>query len=150
MLFLSVLCAVIGLALHSRRLPWQNLIAAALLIFASASAVEVAARAWQLPFTPLRLKDTSFWCLPIVWIAALSVSRKVAQVCFARRRGTDRYGLWILATTVVLTTVLWSVAEAIGGRFNALNIVGRLATSLILLLVIFPWLIEKRPRVAAA
>lgn len=137
--------AGVSLALHARRLPPQNLFAVALLIFGSATAAEWCARVLGFPFTPL-LWEENFWCLPMVWIGVILTSRKIAQLFFDSRRGTGNYGFWILGGTILFVAVLWVSLEAILSEIRVTNLIGRLLTSLAILLLIFPWLIEKRPR----
>ncbi|MBA4149249.1 MAG: hypothetical protein H0X66_14135 [Verrucomicrobia bacterium] len=144
---LTLLFAGAGLALHARRLPPQNLFAIALLVFGSATAVEWSAQVWGIPFTPFPLNNESFWCLPIGWIGAIMFARKIAQTFFGPRRGSSNYGLWVLTTTVLMSAAFWSLAETILAGFILLNFVGRLVTSTGILMLVLPWLIEKRPRI---
>lgn len=142
---LTVMFAALSLVLHARRLPPQNLAAIALLIFGAGAIVEWSSLTFRVPFTPLPLDKTTFWSLPLGWIGILMVSRAVAQLLFGSHRQSATYGLWVLVTTSLVSTALWSLVEATAAVFVPINALGRLVTSVAILLLIFPWLIEKRP-----
>ena len=138
--------ALAGLLLHVRRLPPQNLFAIALLLSGSAALVEWCARQWQFPFAPLPETLIGFWSLPFAWITVIMFSRRIAQVIFRACRTHANYGLFILGTTVLLSGIFWGAMESYLAEWNLLNVIGRSMAALAMLLLIFPWLIEKKPR----
>ena len=114
-----------------RSLPLQNILVISTALFFGEGVVE-----WLLE------RDLS---AVVLWLAALLAARKVTQIILRPWRLTGWYGVWLVALAAFLTALAQAAwhctVEAVALRF---------ATSVVLLIALVPWFIQKRPVTTSA
>jgi uncharacterized membrane protein len=166
-----ILAAGTTLAGLARRLPSQNVIAAAALIAVMSGMMETVSAKSGVPFGHVvysdnigaRIFDWLPWPAPLIWIVVVLNARDVTRRILRPWRKSENYGLWVLGLACVLTVFFelgfepfavvvrrywaWD-AIASGPAWYGVpwtNFAGRAAGILLVLVVITPWLINKSP-----
>ncbi len=166
--------SAITVAWQARRLPWQNLLAAAVIAILVAGLAEAVfpAAAFGFPFNERFRETVVGWrpfAAPLLWVAALFSSRLAAQVLLRRFRKHPWYGIWLALLTLALVLLFALGFDTLegGGRttheangawqattFPAVPIwqlfLWRAVLSVVMLVSVTPWLISKRPFAAGA
>jgi hypothetical protein len=153
----------------SRRLPAQNVVFAAVVALGTGGFALTVAVALGTPLAPRfdsgfggpELLRTFPWPLPIVWLIAIINARGVGQLLFRSTKGTSGYGIRVFGATALLTTLFemafqpfasnvqhywtWPASQTplLGARVP--YFVAFLLLVLVLLLMITPLLIDKKP-----
>jgi hypothetical protein len=154
------------LASLARQLPRQNVVLSAALIALTGAVVEVAGSSIgsslglqdsRQVLDPL-LRIAQLWQLPLVWIVAILNCRGVVQLILRRWRFAPSYGFWLLGGTVLLAVpvilgfarfgplLLPHFSQALSEmRLDARSVLGCAVGTFIILLVVTPGLINKKP-----
>jgi len=167
-LITATVCALLSLA---QRLPFQNVLMAAVLIFCMAALVVGIASVTAVPFGPFvysdrmgpRLFDAVPWAVPTLWIVIVVTGRGVARLIMRPWRKTNFYGFWVMGLTGVLAVVfdlgfepfavsvkhywMWrpTLSSWIWHQVPWVNFLGWFVTTLAILALTLPWLINKQP-----
>lgn len=151
--FLILLGAMSSLLTLSRRLPAQNLAAIAVIILSISGGIEFLAVKTGFPFPTLTKYEAVFrvgilpWPVPFCWLLLLLLARNLAQFSLRFWRSSPSYGFWLQGVSAFLTAVSWLVWEAGDGiEGDAAYFLVRFLISLGLLILIFPWTLDKRKR----
>jgi hypothetical protein len=168
-----VLAAVASVAALNRRLPLQNVLAAALI----AAAVGAIAHGLttipnlSVPFGPLvfnpaagaKLFNTVPWIIPVLWIVAIFNARGTARLILRPWRKVKNYGYWLIGLTAALAVAFDLALEPFACRVRhfwlwqptkisltwqgatPLNFLGWAFVSLLILAFASPSLIRKQP-----
>jgi uncharacterized membrane protein len=116
---LLIFITLTAMEFHARDLPIQNVFLAGAVI----GVVSILTHALNLftgiPFGPVfyngasgpKLVGAVPWCVPLMAIAGLLLSRSVARLALRPWRKTRKYGLRVIGLTVVLTMILDSGVE---------------------------------------
>jgi uncharacterized membrane protein len=162
---LIVLALAITLIRLARTLPWQNVIASAALISILAGIFEGA----KTGFSSVRFSYTENfghllfhkvpWPMPLLWVVILLNARDVARMILRNRRGTENYGIWVIALASLLAVSLdvglepfananhWWISSGNGGLWHGasfINFVGWAVVAFFILVTASPWLINKK------
>lgn len=155
----------------ARRLPAQNVVAAAVLIAAMAGVVGTVAAGSGIPFGARvyseLLGDKFFdllpWTVPLLWVVVLVNARGVARLIMRPWRKTNYYGYWVIGLACGLAVLLdlglepfavhargywiWQTPGAVLDWYTApwVNFLGWFVTALFILAFSTPWLINKNP-----
>ena len=132
----------------SRDLPWQNVVAASVIVGAVATVIEVFIFYFQRGSRPA---FELFWPVPLVWIIAILNARGLSRLVLLRWRSIPTYGFWLFGLTAFLATVfafVWHFFEKADGyrtfHIQGMGLVQAFGAAGALLLAL-PWLINKRP-----
>jgi uncharacterized membrane protein len=150
--FLILFAAVMTLAVYGKRLPMQNVAMIAALLFLTANGVEMLAATTGFPFQACRaIESAAFdfvrWITPLLWIVFLLNARHLAALILKSRRGLGFYGYWLIALSALLTALFWLGLDwaTTTGRLWP-GFIGRIFTGATMLILIFPWTLNKKPR----
>jgi uncharacterized membrane protein len=169
--FFLILAAGMTLAGLARRLPAQNVVAAAALIAVMSSMMEMLSAKAGVPFGHMTYSDNigpKFfgllpWPIPLIWIVVVLNARDVARRILRPWRKLENYGLWVMGLACALAVGFdlgfepfavvvrryWTWTAVAGGPVwygvPWTNFLGRAAGTLLVLVVITPWLINKSP-----
>lgn len=159
---------LLGLA---RRLPTQNVAAAASLLFVAGTILLWIAASTAFPFGPIvftevlgpRLGDTLPPTAPLVWIPILINARGIARLILKPWRKTTYYGFWVLGLAAILCGAFDIAFEPFATQTShywfwhptrlpitwystpLVHFPGRIAAAAGLLACALPWLINKHP-----
>jgi putative membrane protein len=168
---LVVLAVATLLASLTTQLPGQNVMLTSLIISFLGGGVELLGSHTGIPFGPFSYTEAIGpqllpglpWAVPMIWIAALVVSRGVARLVLRPWRHTPNYGFWLLGVTALLVVLLDLGLEPFASQVAQLwrwaplrvrlewytapfvNFLGWGVTALLILAFITPALINKRP-----
>jgi putative membrane protein len=169
---LLILALITTLLVLARTLPWQNVMAAALLIGLVSGIIQTIGLKTGMPFGRYfyasyfgpRLFHLLPWPVPCLWIVALLNSRGVARLLLRPWRNRPNPGLRVIALTCLLVVIFDAGLEPFAARLNyywtwpisgtALawygapwtNFAGWAFTALLTLVIAAPLLIDKKPR----
>ena len=160
------------LAALTRQLPVQNVLLGATIIALIGGVSHGLGAASAIPFGPFiytadagpRLLNILAWPIPLVWVVAVLNSRGVARLILRPWRKLRAYGFWLIGITVALTILfdaglepfaavvkrywLWQPTRIpiTWGGAPVTNFLGWLLTTLLILVIATPALIDKRAR----
>lgn len=169
-LFLVLGCATTLVSL-ARRLPVQNVLAAAGVITSVAGIIEIVGASTGIPFGPRiytdklgeRLFNELPWPVLLLWVVVIINSRGVARLILRPWRKTTFYGFWVIGLTCVLAVIfdldlepfatqvrrywLWHAPKTVWNWHSApwVNFLGWFVTALAALGFTTPWLLYKQP-----
>jgi hypothetical protein len=137
-----VIIVALGILIeHMRRLPLQNVLVIGLILLAVAGMIQLAGGwwwGWTFSLTPL-----------FIWLGLILVSRECAKAALSPLKGGGNYGLWLIFLASILTTVAWTGFDwLMASRFSVPDwrvFLFRWLISVGLLVVIAPWMIQKKP-----
>lgn len=167
------LAALTSVAALRRRLPWQNVLPAALiaaLIGGLAHGLS-ANPDWCLPLGPVVFNPAAGakifkavpWTVPLLWVIAIFNARGVGRLMLRPWRKAKNYGVWLIGLTVGLTVTFdlglepyaWHVKHFWRWQptkisltwqgATPLNFLGWACVSLLILVFVTPLLIRKQP-----
>ena len=159
------------LASLARRLPAQNVLLAAALIALIGGAVQTLGATTGIPFGAYIYTDnlgqqifhTLPWPMPLLWVVVILNARGVARLVLRPWRKTRNYGFQVIGLAGVLAVVfdlalepfaskvnhywIWQTPETVLAWHTApwANFLGWWLTSLLILVVVTPCLINKKP-----
>ena len=149
---LALFAAANTLATSARELPWQNVLAASVLVTLVSSASEGLAVLAGAPSARF-VAYGSTWATPLIWLVAIWNARGLARLALFRWRKSRVYGLWLIGLAALLVVLF-----GIGLRFfSAAHLTSSPAsiswshllywgiTAALALAVATPWFIDKRP-----
>ena len=164
---LATATSLVGLA---RRLPGQNVLMSAALVAALSFGIAVVAEKTGFPFGPRTYTDALGgrifgvpWLMPALWVLVIVNGRGVARLILRPWRQATHYGFWVIGLTCLLTVQLdaglepfaarakhywtWETRAGVLSWYSApwVNFLAWPATSLGILGLITPWLINKQP-----
>ena len=149
---LLVLGAATTLLNLSRSLPAQNIFAAAVLIMGLSSLAQLfgsKAGCFVAPFTyldPSAAKTFQPLLTPLGWLVAILSSRGLARLLLRPWRPNPNYGLWAIAVTCALVFVLDACLDlADWHNDDWLATAACIITTIAIVVLAVPWLINKRP-----
>lgn len=155
-----------------RRLPLQNVLAAALIIAVMGGAAHIVGEITGIPFGPFtfgpaagpKLFKTVPWAVPLLWVVVILNSRGVARLILRPWRKTKTYGLWVIGLTAALVMMFDLALDPFASRVGhywlwtptkfpvtwqgapLVNFLSWAAVSLFMLAFVTPLLINKRPK----
>jgi len=148
----------------AQALPAQNVLAVAVVSLAVSSAFEILDSHIHLPFgrrawtgeSGPQMFHVLAWPAPLVWFVITVNSRGLARLVLGKWRNGRNYGLWSLALSLLLATVLYAAFDSFADRngFRAikaspatplLDALGGGLVCVVTLICAMPWLIEKKP-----
>lgn len=157
---------LVGLA---RRMPFQNVAFAALVVLAFAMGLEVVNARLAVPFGP-RSAGTGAGpallgvplFLPCLWLTLVLSARGIARLAFKRHRKLTYYGFWVIGGAVGLVMLAglalaptalhgrwwqWETPAAVWAwhRMPWVSLLGWAATATLSLAFATPWLLNKKP-----
>lgn len=169
-MWLDALLILLGTATtligQMRRLPAQNVLAAAGICALTGGIVQTVSAATGVPFGAFTYKEHASmmpWLLPLLWVILILNGRGVARLIFRPWRKTRTYGLRVIALTSLLAVVfalglqpyaakvngywLWQVNQTRWGWFGTpwICFSSWLLTALLILAFCTPFLINKKP-----
>jgi uncharacterized membrane protein len=172
---LVVLLAAAATLLNlARALPAQNVITAAVLIALMSGIAEVINTRLHIPFGARTVTESLdpqlfgvAWPMPFIWIAAILNARGVARLVLRPWRKTSKYGLWLIGLACALTVGfdfnlepfaaangwwIWQMPQSVPAWQTApwINFLAWAVVSLLILIIITPWLINKQQRARSA
>ena len=168
---LPVLAAATSLLALGRRLPFQNVLVAAVVIVGLSTAIVAVGALSGVPFGPVvysddfaeRLFAVVPWPLPLLWVALVINGRGVARLIMRPWRKTNFYGYWVIGLACLLAVVfdlglepfavqvkgwwIWLSGKSVLSWHTApwVNCLGWFITTLALVIAAIPWLINKQP-----
>jgi uncharacterized membrane protein len=168
---LPVLAAATSLLALGRRLPFQNVFVAAVVIVGLSTAIVAVGALSGVPFGPVvysddfaeRLFAVVPWPMPLVWVALVINGRGVARLIMRPWRKTNFYGYWVIGLACLLAVVfdlglepfavqvkgwwIWLSGKSVLSWHTApwVNCLGWFITALAILSLSIPWLINKQP-----
>jgi uncharacterized membrane protein len=168
---LLVLATASTLVSQIRSLQFQNIAVVAAIILALASGILFLNAKTEIPFGPIiftkkcgaQLFDALPPALPLLWLVAILNCRGVARLILRPWRKTRTYGFRVIGLTCALATLfdfalepfatranhfwLWRISSGVNNPFGSpwVNFFGWAVTTLFILVVITPWLINKMP-----
>jgi bisanhydrobacterioruberin hydratase len=168
---LLVLTAATVIASMTRQLPGQNVMLAAVIIAVIGGAAQSLGALTGIPFGPYvyteRIGQQLFhplpWAVPLVWIAAIFLSRGVARLVLRPWRKTQTYGFRLIGLTILLVVLLDVGLEVFATRVKqywywqptklqldwygapGINFLGWAVTALLIMAFATPALINKKP-----
>ena len=167
---LPALALVTTLFALARSLPAQNVVAATVGVLLISTAAQIIGVKTGIPFgryfymesMGAQLFGVVPWPVPLLWTAVILNSRGVARLILRPWRKMEKYGLWVLGLACLLTVVfdaglepfavargwwIWRTPEGLPVWHTTplVNFLGRAVTTLITLLAVTPWLINKKP-----
>ncbi len=149
---LVLFAAANTLATFSRELPWQNVLAASVLITLVSGASEGLAVLTGAPSAGF-VASGSTWTVPLVWLIAILNGHGIARLVLFRWRKSRVYGLWLIGLAVLLVVLFgiglrfFCAAHVMLSRASIswLHLLYWGSTAALALVVALPWLIDKRP-----
>ena len=150
-----LIAALVTLGIQSRRQPLQNVVTIAFLLLTISFAVEWFSSKTGLPIVRGLSHDIPAAnhiagisrIVPFVWLILLLNFRWIIKWVWKKRRAQRFYGTEILLITSGLVALCYGLLPLTFGRPMVLrNLPGAFLTSIILLLAVTPWLIEKKPQ----
>ena len=168
---LPVAAVATTLAALARRLPAQNILLAASLIALIGGAVQTLGATTGIPFGAYtytdkigqQIFDLLPWPMPCLWVVVILNARGIARLVLRPWRKTRNYGFQVIGLTCILAVVfdlalepfaskvsrywIWQTPENVLAWHTApwANFLGWLMTTLLILVVVTPWLINKKP-----
>lgn len=168
---LVVLSAATLLASLARQLPGQNVIMISVIIALIAGAVQSLGAWTAIPFGPYvytehigqELFHPLPWAVPLVWITVILASRGVARLMLRPWRKSQTYGFRLMGLTTLLVVLFdvglepfatrikhywfWNPTKLRFEWYTApwINFFGWAVTTLLILVFVTPFLINKRP-----
>jgi uncharacterized membrane protein len=168
---LLVLAAATTLTGMARQLPAQNVMLASVVIVFVAGAVQAVGARTAIPFGPFiylpaigeTLLEPLPWAVPIIWLIAVLCARGVGRLILRPWRKTHSYGFWLMGITAALVVLFdfslepfathverfwfWNPTRAglYWYRTPWVNFVGWAVTTLLILALVTPSLINKKP-----
>ena len=165
---LIVLATATTLAELARRLPFQNVVAVALVIAAGAGAAQCMSVLTGIPFgrvsyTRSQLFNPQLWTMPLLWLVMLLNARGAVRLALQPWRETTGYGYWLLGLSVALVLLMDFGLEPFATRVNHywswgatvpaphwygapwVNFLGWAVCALAILAFVTPFLINKAP-----
>ena len=149
---LVLFAAANTLATFSRELPWQNVLAASVLITLASGASEGLAVLAGAPAARF-VASGSTWAVPLVWLIAILNARGIGRLALFRWRKSRVYGLWLIGLAALLVVLF-----GVGLRFfcaahltlspksiSWLHLLYWGTTAALALVLATPWFIDKRP-----
>lgn len=166
-----VLMAATTVGALTRRLPGQNVMLAAVIIAFIGGAVQSLGALTGIPFGPYvyterigqALFDPLPWAVPMVWIVVILASREVGRLVLRPWRTTQDYGYWLLGVSAGLVVLVdlglepfatqvrhywvWTPTKLNLDWYSTplVNFVGWALTSVLILVLATPALINKKP-----
>src|ERR1051325_8359695 len=154
-----------------RRLPAQNVLMTAILVFGLATGLMAIAALTGVPLGPFvytansgdKLFNVVPWPIPLLWILVLINGRGVARLVMRPWRKTNYYGFWVIGLTCLFAVVfdfglepfavhlrglwVWMASKAALSYYTApwVNFLGWFIIPLAILSFSIPWLINKQP-----
>jgi uncharacterized membrane protein len=161
---------------QARFLPKQNILTVVFLTGLISAGVLLLGEETGVPFAPFfytenlgwRLFYRLPWLMPFLWIIAILNSRDVSRLILRPWRETANYGWWVISLSGLLMVIFDANLEPFATRTSRfwiwetqdvppiwyavpwMNFIGVAATSLFILGLITPWLINKKPAGIAA
>ena len=155
----------------ARELPAQNVVLAGGLLALAGLGLESLNAAFGVPFGLIRFSPTVGplffghvpWCMPFLWVMTLLSARGVARFLLAPVRTNPNYGFYILGLTVLLVSAFelsfqsfalrighywdWNSGALFRGWMETPGVewLGRAVTTLIIMALVTPLLIDKKP-----
>lgn len=168
---LPVTAAVTTLTGLARRLPLQNVLMAAALIYGIAAGITAVGAFSGIPFGPIFYSDVLGdpllaqvpWTVPLLWMVLIVNGRGVARLIMRPWRKTNYYGFWVIGLTCLLVVLfdlclepfaihvkgywLWLNAKTSLTWYTAplANFLGWFISVLGIVVFSIPWLINKQP-----
>lgn len=168
---LVILTAATTLTSLARQLPAQNVMLASVIIVLIAGTVQTLGAITAIPFGPYfylppigqPIFEPLPWAVPIIWIIAILCARGIGRLILRPWRKTHSYGFWLMGITATLVVLfdlslepfatqvgrLWFWNPTRAGlywyRTPWVNFLGWAATTLLILALITPSLINKKP-----
>lgn len=166
-----IAAAVAALVALGQRLPLQNVLMAATLIYCISGLILLVAAVTGVPFGPIVFSDTLGgmwfgvlpWTVPLLWVVAIVSGRGVARLIMRPWRKTNFYGFWVIGITCLLLVHLDLALEAFAVDVRHywlwrptvtslkwhtapwVNFLGWFVTALAVLSLTLPSLINKQP-----
>lgn len=160
----------------ARHLPAQNVVLAAVIIGCIGGGMQGVGAVTAIPFGPFNYTDEAgprffgilAWPIPALWIIAILNARGVARLILRPWRKLRNYGFWLIGLTVVLTVLFDVALEPFAARVHhfwlwqqtklpfswygapAVNFLGWLLTTLLILAFATPAMINKQQRQKSA
>lgn len=154
-----------------RRLPFQNVLMAAVLICGLSAGIIAVCALSGVPFGPVVYNgdhgELVFgvvpWHLPLLWLALIINGRGVARLIMRPWRKTNYYGYWVIVLTGLLVVVfdlglepfavqvkgwwVWLSGKTVLSWHSApwVNFLGWFASAVAIMALTITWLINKRP-----
>lgn len=155
----------------ARELPLQNVLLTGGLLVLAGLGLESLNGAFGVPFGWIRfspatgplLFDHLPWCMPFVWVMTLLSARGVARFVLGPARTNSNYGFYVLGLTVLLASAFhlslqsfavriahyweWSSGPLLQGWVETPGVewISRAVTTLVIMALVTPVLIGKRP-----
>ncbi|MGA2247925.1 MAG: carotenoid biosynthesis protein [Verrucomicrobiota bacterium] len=165
-----VLAAAASMAALSQRLPFQNVLPAALIAALIGGLTHALSSNpnFSLPFGPIvfsrdKIFDTVPWTVPLLWVIAIFNGRGMARLILRPWRKVKNFGFWLIGLTAVLAMVFdvglepfaWHVKHfwfwqptriAITWQGTSpLNFLGWACVALLIMMFASPLFIRKQP-----
>src|SRR5258706_1098319 len=110
----ALVATAITLSVAARRLPFQNVLLAAVVIALIGGGVQLLGAATGIPFGAIIYTENTRplifnllpWAMPLVWVVAVLNARGVARLVLRPWRKTHTYGFRVIGLTCVLVGVL--------------------------------------------
>lgn len=154
-----------------RRLPAQNVLMTAIIVFGLATGFMAIAVLTGVPLGPFvytsHLGDKLFnlvpWPIPVLWVVVIINGRGVARLVMRPWRKTNYYGFWVIGLTCLFAVVfdfslepfavyvkglwVWMASKTALSYYTApwVNFLGWFVIPLSILAFSIPWLINKQP-----
>jgi putative membrane protein len=153
----------------ARTLPAQNVLAAVFLIALVSGIVETIGTKTGIPFGRFVYTEnmgrllfrTLPWPVPLVWVVVILNSRGAARLILRPWRDASHYGYWTSGVTCLLAVFFdaalepfahanrywfWKNSETVPAWYGApwMNFAAWAAVSLLILVLVLPWLINKK------
>ena len=125
---LAVLALLSSLATLGRQLPFQNVVAIALLVGIASAAWTFVIHSWL------------DWCLAVFWAAILLNARGAAQFVMRRWRNASFYGWAILLAAAAISAIFAGILYS-----NWTSTLADASATIVILLLGFPLFMNKRP-----
>jgi uncharacterized membrane protein len=166
---LLVLAAATSLA--ALRLPAQNVMGVGIVIAVGGGAVQTLGALTGMPFGPYSYTKNGGqqlfyplpWAVPFLWVALLLNARQLARLVLRPWRGTQNYGFWLLAVSVLLVVLLdlafepfatianqywvWKPTRLPSNWYGTpwVNFLGWAVSALVIFVWVTPLLLNKKP-----
>ena len=168
---LPILAAATSVLALGRRLPFQNVLMAVVVILGLSTAIVAVGALSGVPFGPVVYSDglgervftVVPWPMPLLWVALIINGRGVARLIMRPWRKTNFYGYWVIGLACALAVLfdlglepfavhvkgwwIWLSGVATLSWHTApwVNSLGWFIAALAILALAIPWLINKQP-----
>ena len=168
---LIVLATATLIASLTSQLPGQNVMLVSIVIACIGGGAQTVGALTAIPFGPFvytenigqQLFDPLPWAIPMLWIIFILASRGTARLALRPWRKTRAYGFRLIGLTAILVVLLdlglepfaarverywvWSPTRISFDWYSApcVNFLGWALISLLILVFITPWLLNKKP-----